>query len=295
MTCWTEQPHWFEVGEGCDEGLEVSRARGTTPGDVQAVGELEHPGPAQPGAGQQPGVTQEGARIALEHATGLDDGDLGGPGQREVDVVGREQDGGPPLLQAVQGREHLVDARGVEPGGRLVEEQEAGPHRDRPGDGDALALPEGQLVGRALGQLAQAEHLERLVDPGPDLILGEAEVERSEGDVTGHVGREELVVGVLEDELHLLTMGRQAGSAVPQGIRADTNLAGVRSQRTGEHPEERRLAGAVGPEERQPRPGSHVEGGSAQDRPSAVGDGDSAGCEAQVTHLRTLPSSAPPW
>ena len=52
----------------------------------------------------------------------------------------------------------------VEPGGRLVEAEQLRAGRQCSGDGDELALALGELGGRRLGEVAEAEHLERLVD-----------------------------------------------------------------------------------------------------------------------------------
>ena len=43
--------------------------------------------------------------------------------------------------------QHLADHLGVERGGRLIEEQHIGLHRQRPHDGDTLLLPAGELGG----------------------------------------------------------------------------------------------------------------------------------------------------
>ncbi len=43
--------------------------------------------------------------------------------------------------------QHLPDHLGVERGGRLIEEQHIGLHRQRPHDGDTLLLPAGELGG----------------------------------------------------------------------------------------------------------------------------------------------------
>ena len=52
----------------------------------------------------------------------------------------------------------------VEAGRRLVEAQQLGPGSQRPGDGDELALALGELGRCRLGEVAEREHLERLVD-----------------------------------------------------------------------------------------------------------------------------------
>ena len=75
-----------------------------------------------------------------------------------------EEDRGAPIDDLAQ-----VAAEGdrllcVEAGSRLVEAQQLGARRQRPGDGDELALALGELARRHVGEVAEREHLERLVD-----------------------------------------------------------------------------------------------------------------------------------
>ena len=56
------------------------------------------------------------------------------------------------------------------------------------------------MLGRPVGGVGEADHVEGGGDPGREGVAGEAEVGRAEGDVVGHGGQEELVVGVLEHE-----------------------------------------------------------------------------------------------
>ena len=83
------------------------------------------------------------------------------------EVVGGEHDR---LARAVelddQLDEPLLRAR-VERGGRLVEQQHLGVHHQHRGDGDPLLLAAGQLVRRAVGQVGDVEHRQRVVDPLP--------------------------------------------------------------------------------------------------------------------------------
>ena len=52
--------------------------------------------------------------------------------------------------------EHLTHQLGIQRRGGLVEEHGFRVHRQRPGDGDALLLAAGELVGIRVGLLAQA-------------------------------------------------------------------------------------------------------------------------------------------
>src|SRR2546425_7488953 len=69
------------------------------------------------------------------------------------EVVGNEKVGDSEFpLDAVEEVEDLSLNRGIEGGGRFVENHEARPYRKRPGDRDSLRLPATQLVGILLGK-----------------------------------------------------------------------------------------------------------------------------------------------
>ena len=106
----------------------------------------------------------------------------------------------PLARQVLDDVEHLADQLRVERRGRLVEEQHFGAHGERPGDGDALLLPAGQLprVGSALsaarrGRAARGPRLDLACAGGPAAETGASTMFSSDGQV-----REE--VEVLEDE-----------------------------------------------------------------------------------------------
>ena len=63
----------------------------------------------------------------------------------------------------------LLRAR-IERRGRLVEQQHLGVHHEHRRDRDPLLLPAGELVRRAIGEGADVEHRERVVDPPLDLV-----------------------------------------------------------------------------------------------------------------------------
>ena len=77
-------------------------------------------------------------------------------------VVGDEDEGDAELaLELVEQRDHLRLDRDVERGDRLVGDDQLGLERQRPGDGDALALAAGELVRVALGVLGREADLAR--------------------------------------------------------------------------------------------------------------------------------------
>ena len=202
--------------------------RGDVPGE-RAVGQQaelpqpradgQRPRPVEAGAGEQVVVAEHRRRVALHDPPVDDDGDLVGPAQREVDVVGAHDDRGPGRLEPGQRGEGLGDRGGVQARRRLVEQQHAGAHGDRAGDRHPLALAVGELVGRPGGEAVDGEQPQRLGDPLADGVLGQAQVERAERDVLGDRGAEQLVVGVLQDQLHLLPVGAQPAAVVLQQLR----------------------------------------------------------------------------
>src|SRR5215218_6137778 len=99
------------------------------------------------------------------------------PFPREVlgdrEVVGNEQERHPELLLQPQQHVEQPDAqRDVHHRDRLIGHDELGVYRERPGDGDALALPARELVGMLLQEFfrgRQPDRLEQLVDPALEL------------------------------------------------------------------------------------------------------------------------------
>ena len=68
----------------------------------------------------------------------------------DVVVVGGHDDGGAGAVDPVEQPDDVEADRAVEVSGRLVAEQDLRPVHHGPGDGDALLLTAGELVGEAL-------------------------------------------------------------------------------------------------------------------------------------------------
>ncbi len=64
-------------------------------------------------------------------------------------------------------------------------------------------------MGGPRRQRVDGQQAQRLGDPRADLGLVQAQVQRPERDVLRDRGAEQLVVGVLQDELHLLPVRAQ--------------------------------------------------------------------------------------
>ena len=90
----------------------------------------------------------------------------------EPHLVGHD-DHRPALVgEVLHDRQHLADELGVERRGRLVEQHELGPHRQRPGDADALLLTARQLERVLVGLLGQAHLLQQRARLGLGLLRG---------------------------------------------------------------------------------------------------------------------------
>lgn len=172
---------------GPDEHGEALRAGGVT-------GPAPWHGPERRGHGavvgvpvDQVGFADEGGqfgvdRVVVEVSRGAglgdgasaEDGDEPGGGEGFVLVVGDEEDrGAGPLEYGADLGAHAGAQAGVERRERLVEQHDAWFGGERPGEGDALLLAAGELMGIAVGEVLDADDGEqrrrvgvaRLADP----------------------------------------------------------------------------------------------------------------------------------
>ena len=142
---------------------------------------------------------------------------------------------------------------GVEAVRGLVQKQDLGVDRKDGGKGDLLLLAAAQIVGRAFGERAETQHGQGVVDPGEDLLAGQVEVQRPEGDFVTHARAEELRVGALKNDADTPPegLGRRL---VVQGAVVDAPAEGRDGavgglHETGDHLEQGRLARAIGAED----------------------------------------------
>ena len=126
--------------------------------------------------------------------------DAVGGGEAALEAVLGEHDRRPPLLvEAPQDAEQLVAGDGVELRGRLVEQDERRAGRERGAERDALQLAAGELGGRAVEQLGDAERERGLLDPARDGRRREAGVLEREGELGAHRAEDDLRLGLLEE------------------------------------------------------------------------------------------------
>ena len=158
-------------------------------------------------------------------------------------------------LEVLELLPELVAQLGVQIGERLVEQQNLGLQHERPGDGDALLLPAGQL-GHVFAQLVFGQ-----VDPPGDiadeavalgrLLLADAE---AEGDVLPHAHAGEKRI-VLEHHADLALVAREPGDSLP----VDVDLAGGRLDEPRQGAQGGCLSAARGSKQREEFPRFHLE------------------------------------
>jgi len=66
---------------------------------------------------------------------------------------------------------------------RFVEDEQAGPHRQHPGQGEPLPLAAGEGADRTAPEVDDAAHLQSVADPAEHLAASDAEVLQPKGDV----------------------------------------------------------------------------------------------------------------
>ena len=112
--------------------------------------------------GSRRGVEDLLGRAGLDDAAGVEEahrfGDLAG----EAHLVGGDHHRHAARPKVANDVEDLADELGVERRGDLVEQHHVGVHRQRPGDGDALLLATGQLIGIGVRLGAETQTIEQL-------------------------------------------------------------------------------------------------------------------------------------
>ncbi len=121
----------------------------------------------------------------------------------DVGLVGDDDDGVAAGVEIVEEGHDLVAGLGVEVSGGLVGEDDGGAVDEGAGDGDALALAAGELVGLVHHAGAEVDGLEDGLGAGGALGGGGAVVDEGQLDVVERGGAGEEIEG-LEDEADLL-------------------------------------------------------------------------------------------
>ena len=238
-----------------------------------------------------PRLGQDPVRRPVDQHRGV----RGGPGLQHHDPVHQvfpdphpvlhDHQGGAGLVQAAaHGIADLQDARGVEVGGRLVEQQQPRPHREDPGERQPLLLSAGEGRRRVVQrQPAQPDVVERLVHARPDLRRRDGKVLRPEGDVVAEAGKHHLRFRVLLHKPGAAALRPRRGTVDQQAsglvrVFGVVGVAGVAgwprravAQHTGQGMEQRRFAGAGGAQQEHALPGPDVQVQAADRGPGPSG------------------------
>ena len=170
------------------------------------------------------------------------------------------------LVSVTQGEElllHLMAGHGIQGAERLVEEQELGICREGAGDGDALALATGELMGMARGHIGAGERdlLQQLSRSRALLFNGPREQARDERDV--------LFDGPMREQPELLNDVADAAAQL-DGIKG-SGVASVEQDGSGgwleqaiDEPQRGGFPGSAAPEENEGFAGVDLEAEAVQ-------------------------------
>ena len=162
------------------------------------------------------------------------------------------------VVQAAQPAPQLVPDLTVQGTEGFIEQQHVGIHRERPSQGNALPLSAGELRGKAIAGLAQLHQLEQRLHLAANVrgrrpFAARLDLE-SEGDVFEHRHVTEQRV-MLKHESDLAVPDR------PQSriLAIEQHLSRIGDFETRDDAQQRGLAAARGPEQRDQRAGGDVE------------------------------------
>ena len=149
------------------------------------------------------------------------------------------------LLDAADLGAHGHAQLGVQVGQRLVKKQHARLHHQRAGQGHALLLAAGELVGHAAFHAAHLHQVQHGLNPLLDLGLGNLPELEAVGHVVKHIVMREQRIA-LEHHGGVALVGGQ----LVDGLAAQVDFALVRALKAGHHAQRRRLSAAGGAQKR---------------------------------------------
>ena len=181
----------------------------------------------------------------------IDDDDAIGQLVRLLQVLGGEQQGHSLGHQFPDDVPHAQPAGGVQPGGRLVEEEHGGPGNQAGGQVQAAPHAAGISLHDSIGGVRELEAGQQLLGPG----LGAGPAQAAE--LTDHhqvlpAGEQLVQGGILGGDPYLATDGARLGDHVMAG---HPGPALVGDGQGGQDPHGGRLARTVRPEHPEDRPG----------------------------------------
>ena len=161
-------------------------------------------------------------------------------------------------IEVAQEGHHHVDLGGAQAGHHLVEQQELRFGRQRPRYFEALAVGQGEALGRLMTPVVQAEPLQDVGSGGACVAERRPAVESADRDVLQHA---QPLEGL--HDLEGAADARVADEVGPEArdlpaVQADG--AGIGAVDAGDHVEDRGLAGAIGADQRVDCASRHAEG-----------------------------------
>lgn len=218
----------------------------------------------------------------LQGAAAAHDHDAVGDRQRDRDVVADEHHGGSGVGERADVVDHLSGAARVQPGRRLVGEDQVGlterRHREQHPAGHAA----GELVREEpVDARGEATALER--HSGGGLRIGEPRQARGAGHLRAHPRQRAQVRRRLRQQRHPLPGERSALRSVHFAVveTHSARLVGVRGQQTHHGEANQALAGATRADDRDDLARAHVErhvddrgDGAASQAPAVLAEGD---------------------
>ena len=170
----------------------------------------------------------------------------------DVHVVGDHDDGAALLVQLLEQGHHLPAGLLIQRAGGLVGQQDRGVAHQRPGDGHALLLAAGELVGVVVHAVGKAHALQHLLRALLALAGRHARVDQRQLHVLlgRHPGQQ---LGVLEDEAHLLAAdaGQLGLSQILDLLPVEDVAPGACHVQAADDVHQRGLAAAGRPQHRQ--------------------------------------------
>ena len=211
----------------------------------------------------------------LDNDAEIHHGDAVGDVFYDGKIVRDENVGEPePVLQIAQQVQDLRADRHIQRRHRLVADDEFRFHRERAGNGDALALAAGEFVGIATRKARlEPDQAQQFLDPFT-AACGRNQVVQAQGlgqDLAHGHARIERGIGILKDDLRVAAEGAQLVRVQGQEIAAlEANVAGIRLDQPQHQPAHGGFAAAGLADQRQRLAGIDAEA-DAVDRPDERG------------------------
>ncbi len=182
----------------------------------------------------------------------------------QLHVVGDDQDRPSLVVELTQESQQLVGPRAVLPEGRFVQREHGRTRHQRGADGEAPLLAAGEQERVRLRLAGEPESREERFGAVADLIVGQMLKAQAVRDLVEHGVRDELVLGVLEDEADPRRECAGVGAADVESV--DVDRAARRGDDPGDRLDETGLACAVRADDGNELAAADVEVDMMQDR-----------------------------